>query len=781
MRIERLVVLCGGPSEERGISLNSARSVCDHLEGAGLELVVVHYGRDLTTHRIPRETLYSNTPADFEFKIAAIGERLDEAELRRLLADDAVVFPVIHGAFGEDGELAAFLESVGCPFVGSSSAACRAAFDKHAASARLREAGFFTLPSRLAATPAGLDAALADADELFAIGDGRVVVKPTCGGSSLGVSIVESAEAARRNAADILAGGDTALIEPFCSGTEFTIVVIEDDGGRPVALCPVEVELRDDGWFDYRKKYLPSAATRYHLPPRRDAGTIRRIREAAAAVFELFELGDMARFDGFLVDDEVWFSDLNMASGLEQNSFAFIQGAHVGLDHAALLRRALASACRRAGATLVPSPRTVAGREPVDVLFGGDSAERDVSVMSGTNVWLKLRRSERWEPRPCFLEGERTVWRTPYHLNLFHSADEIAELCREAMDDAATMEVAAEVAADLGLPPPAPDSLRPAPISLGDFLEQTPRLFIALHGGLGEDGGLQQRLERSRTPFTGSGSAAARLAMDKAATGRVIAEAGFPGVGTARRAVVTVAELPASRLDERWRDIAVGLGQPDEAPLIVKPSGDGCSAGVARLRGAEDLAVYLAALQRCEPLVLEERRVEMPPRPPRELLFEEFIVTDPVSVRDDVVETEDRSGWVEVTVGLLGEQGAMRAFDPSITVAEGSVLTLEEKFQGGTGVNLTPPPEHVIGVEARERVRASIEKVARLLGLAGFARIDAFVERRTGDLVVIEANTIPGLTPSTVIYHQALAREPSLSPREFLERVVELSSAQRAL
>jgi D-alanine-D-alanine ligase-like ATP-grasp enzyme len=111
--------------------------------------------------------------------------------------------------------------------------------------------------------------------------------------------------------------------------------------------------------------------------------------------------------------------------------------------------------------------------------------------------------------------------------------------------------------------------------------------------------------------------------------------------------------------------------------------------------------------------------------------------------------------------------------NPSITVASSSVLSLEEKFQGGTGINITPPPPEILSPALTTEVRRKIALVAEKLGIRGFARIDAFVHTATGDVVIIEANTVPGLTPSTVLYHQGLAECPPLYPRALLEKFLE--------
>ena len=137
----------------------------------------------------------------------------------------------------------------------------------------------------------------------------------------------------------------------------------------------------------------------YHTPPRFPPATVAAIRAGASAVFRALGLRDVARLDGwYLPSGAIVFSDLNMVSGMEQTSFLFQQAAQVGLSHATVLRWILNQAAARYAIPLAPSPPPAEGggrpepiRQKVWVLFGGDTSERQVSLMSGTNVWLKLR------------------------------------------------------------------------------------------------------------------------------------------------------------------------------------------------------------------------------------------------------------------------------------------------------------------------------------------------------------------------------------------------------
>ena len=263
---------------------------------------------------------------------------------------------------------------------------------------------------------------------------------------------------------------------------------------------------------------------------------------------------------------------------------------------------------------------------------------------------------------------------------------------------------------------------------------------------------------------------------------------------------------PPADVEGLWADLIARLRT---TTVVVKPLADGCSAGVVPLSSASELRVYLdylsAKADRIPPGTfrrLAKGQIVELPIGTSELIFEEFIDTDDIEI---VERAEGRAatgtegeaargasgeepaylkwgchrdtGWIEVTVGVLGSIKAMRSLSPSLTIAREGVLSVEEKFMGGTGVNITPPPSPPLGrVEpgAVIRTKKLIGRVADLLEICGYARIDAFMNRRSGDIIVIEANTLPGLTPSTVLFHQALQEQPPLFPRDLLETIINL-------
>lgn len=781
----KIGLICGGPSPERGISLNSARSVLDHLSSDSIEIVPFYLDQKKNAYRISPAQLYSNTPSDFDFKLKQTARPLSDDAFVRLLKKTDIVFPAMHGAYGEDGGIQSFLERYHIPFIGSGAQACKQSFDKYDANEYIREQGFFVLPSALLK--------IYHEDHARIIEDffkkhviKRAVVKPAAGGSSIGVFSVGTPKEALDRARFLFGRrADTRLVvEPFAEGCEFTVIILENRFGIPVALPPTEIETdyTEHQIFDFRKKYLPTRDVTYHCPPRFSDAVIEKIQAHAEQLFALFGLHDYARFDGWVLPDgNVWFCDFNTISGMEQNSFLFQQGARVGMSHRGVLHYILESAARRHGITLPEESFVQHERKPVSILFGGDTSERQVSLMSGTNVWLKLRRSKLYEPHPFLLDTKGRVWRLPYHLTLNHTVEEIMENC-EAYESAKKRLLDFEERARLHLGLRAQKNVReffdPQKMTLDEFFTESKFVFNALHGGDGENGTLQIQLAKHKTPFNGPGARTSKLCMDKWATAEHIRRSQIEGVSATVGTIAgtqALLKMNEGAVNKFWKGIKRTLSARS---LVVKPRADGCSTGVVHLYSANDLSAYLELMRQKvlhAPVGTFKGQlniIEMPPETPEYLIFERFVETDVLRVRNNTLKHTKKNSFVEITIGVVEDKKRIHAFNPSITVAEGEVLSVEEKFQGGTGVNLTPPPPSIMKPAVVQKIRERTEKLAKEIGITGYSRIDAFAHIRTGELLVIEVNTLPGLTPSTVFYHQALAENRPVYPRELLETLI---------
>ncbi len=781
----KIALLTGGPSLERGISLNSARSLLDHLEDKNVEIVPVYFNSRKKAYKISRAQLYSNNPSDFDFKLAKNSKTLSTKALIKFLKSVDIVFPAMHGPFGEDGQIQSFLEHNKIPFVGSSSASCKLAFDKYEANKNISEKGFYTLPSALLKIYSKNNEKIIK-DFFIKNKVKRAIVKPASGGSSIGVFSVNSPKEALEKANVIFSKRmDTRVVlEPFAKGKEFTVIILQNKLGMPVAIVPSEIEMtyHEGRIFDFRRKYLPTNQVQYHCPPRFSIETIKEIQTEAEQLFSLFKMNDFARFDGWILPDgKIWFSDFNTVSGMEQNSFLFQQASLLGMSHQDLLFYIVKNSCARQKIEFPSIVNKNKKRKPISVIFGGHTSERQVSLMSGTNVWLKLRKSEFYEPKPFLLDFDNNVWELPYSMILNHTVEEIIINAKNAKANRARTEnLINSVITKLMLSPSeiTEPFFIPRKMSFEEFANESKFVFLGLHGGDGENGIIQKILIDKKIKYNGSDETTSKLCMDKFEAGELIRGIKIKDIGIAPQKIVNLTEIKQAEIKKLWKELKTDFLAET---LIVKPREDGCSTGVAHLFREKDLENYISYAKSGKKFipisVLKNQNtiIEMPDPKVSELLFEKFIETDSVSSKGNKLKHLKKSGWVEITIGILEKNRKMHALNPSITISEGEVLSLEEKFQGGTGINLTPPPEEIIKPKIVQKSKELVEMLAKELRIKDYARIDAFMNIYTGSLLIIEINTLPGLTPSTVLYHQALAENPKIFPKELLENIIKTS------
>jgi D-alanine-D-alanine ligase len=250
-------------------------------------------------------------------------------------------------------------------------------------------------------------------------------------------------------------------------------------------------------------------------------------------------------------------------------------------------------------------------------------------------------------------------------------------------------------------------------------------VYIGLHGKYGEDGCLQGLLELLGVPYTGSGVMASAIGMDKHLQRRLLASA---GLRVPRYLAVSERDWE-ERSEELLGQVAGKLGYP----CVVKPTREGCSTGLSVVHDAEGIGSALQEAFRWD----------------ASALIEEALV------------------GMEITCAVIGNR-ELTALPPTETIRKGDFLTVEEKFLPGEGENITPArlPE-----EAIRKVQDVVVQAYRALGLKAYARIDGFVV--DGEVIVTEANSLPGMTPSTCIFHQAA--EAGMSPLQFIDRVIQLS------
>ncbi|MDR9434235.1 D-alanine--D-alanine ligase [Pontimonas sp.] len=310
-----VLVLAGGISHERDISLRSGRLVADGLLSHGLSVDV----------------------ADPD---AALVKRLHESP-------PDVVWPVLHGASGEDGTLRSLLEMMGLPYVGSSSEATRLAWDKPSAKTLVSRAGVQTPPSiglsRDAFRELGAESVLELVSDTLGF---PLITKPSRGGSAQGVSWVSNTEELRRAMVHAFTYSDDALVERQIIGTEICVAIV-DTGDGPQALPGVEID-PVGGRYTFEARYT-AGETRFFSPPRRDAAVLDRAAQQALVAHDTIGLRDLSRID-FIVDDdgECWFLEASVMPGLTETSTVALALDQAGFDvtgiYAALAEQAAARA-----------------------------------------------------------------------------------------------------------------------------------------------------------------------------------------------------------------------------------------------------------------------------------------------------------------------------------------------------------------------------------------------------------------------------------------------------
>ena len=309
-----IVVLAGGLSHERDVSLRSGRRVSESLRDIGMS-VQVH-----------------------DVDAALLGRWQIEAP--------TVVIPLLHGTAGEDGSLRDVLESLEMPYVGSRPDACRMAFDKPIAKALVRAVGIRT-PTAVALPHStfrelGAEAVITSVASKVGL---PAIVKPSRGGSSLGATVVYQARELPSALVAAFAYGEVALVEQFISGTEIAVSVIERDG-EPIALPAVEI-VPDGGIYDYAARYT-AGTTAFFAPARLPDESADKAAEAAVAAHRALGLRDLSRTD-LIVDahGDVWFLEVNVAPGMTETSLFPLAVDAAGLTLAGVLQTLVDAAVRR--------------------------------------------------------------------------------------------------------------------------------------------------------------------------------------------------------------------------------------------------------------------------------------------------------------------------------------------------------------------------------------------------------------------------------------------------
>ena len=333
----KIVVLAGGLSPERNVSLSSGSKVCQALRDRGHQVALVDLFFGLEDWSGSEEELYS-APIPEKFKrVARQAPDLNQVRASRkdqgpsaigrgvleLCAHADVVYLALHGTCGEGGRIQAALDLLGVPYTGSGCLGSAIAMDKDLTKRLVADR--VTTPSWRTVTVTKENiGALVEETCL------PVVVKPIASGSSIGVYIAHDREELEKALYDSLKLGGRTVLEQYIQGREIQVAVLDGKALPSIEIIPKE------GFYDYENKYQPGAAEEIcpaHIPEEWE----KKVGEAALAVFQTIGLAVYARADFIVTEDGTpYFLEINTLPGMTPTSLVPQEAAAVGIDYPSL-------------------------------------------------------------------------------------------------------------------------------------------------------------------------------------------------------------------------------------------------------------------------------------------------------------------------------------------------------------------------------------------------------------------------------------------------------------
>jgi D-alanine-D-alanine ligase len=561
---------------------------------------------------------------------------------------------------------------------------------------------------------------------------------------------------------------EKVILEESIHGKEFSCIVIRKEDGSVVALTPTEITKGKEALDKLSTKLKP-----IDLPENQ----INAIRKECERLFVGLGFQTYARIDGFITEEEkIFLNDLNTTSGILSSSFLFHQAAEIGLNPSqalsyiiriSLQERIAEQADVAAYKTLLQHlddlllslSKSENEQQKIGVILGGYSFERHISVASGRNIFKKLSSSDKYEALPFFLtgkEGDSEMYQLPLNLLLEDNADDIRDkilsyephpviqeiktLCEDITQKYASKGVV----------------FAPEKVGFYGLKAMVDGVFIALLGRPGEDGQLQEKLEEHEIPYNGSGIAASQLTINKFETLQTLKKEGFSVTDQLLQSK-TVYDLDSEEFFQR-------IESRFNYPLIAKPVDDGCSAAVKVINNRTQLEAYTRLMFRpknrkgaeARKVLQIDKKEEFPRK--EEILFERL------------VNGNGAAHFLEITGALLTHLGS----DGTITY---EVFEPSEVLKADGEQNITPArfADNRADYEyIASQVKAELEKAARVLNVQGYAQIDAFVridEQKKAEIIIIEVNSLPAMTPATSIFHQAALN--NYQPHEIIDQILE--------
>jgi D-alanine--D-alanine ligase len=710
----RVGVLMGGRSIEREVSFNSGRTICDHLDISLYEVIPLFQMLSGELFILPPHFLHRGKTTDFEHRLDKEAQKIKWDDLPQLID---FVYIATHGRFAEDGTLQGFLEVLKIPYLGASVLASAMRMDKIIHKKILQSHGIH-VPLFKAFYPTQIKdpfVLAAQIDEIEKILPGPWVIKPHKEGSSLGIQVVfdkKDLSDAILKAAHVGQSVQAVVVEQKIEGMEFSCIILIDNKTGQPMPLSPTEIIPEAGTFFYDYEQKYMRGRATKFTPARCSEEL--IKKIQETCIAVMKI---LEFKTIARIDGFLKSDGSVII-IDPNSLS-------GMGPTSFLF--LQAACHNMSHT-----------DLINHLIETSLIDKEIAMVQKveeeTDSQQKIRIAVIFggashEKETSLESGRNVLYKLSPHkyepIPLFLSKDlKLYHINQRVLVSNSTKEIELLITEEMR-------------VFWNDLPDKADFVFLGLHGGVGENGSIQGTLEMLNLPYNGPGVFTSALCMDKFKTNEFLSSQGFD---VPQHILVTHDEWKKES-DQCIKKIIKTIN----FPLIVKPHDDGCSVLVQKISDQNSL------IKAIELLFADGKTAAF---------IEEYII------------------GMELTVGVLGNENP-QALPPTQCVTAGDILTVEEKFLPGAGENQTPA---LLPAKVLEFVKQTIEKVFVAVEGFGYARIDCFYQNEsqspTGKerLVILEINTLPGLTPATCIFHQAA--EIGIRPMEFIDKIIELGFEQ---
>lgn len=292
--MKKVVLLMGGNSLEHNVSLESSKSILENIDRKKFSVKPVILSKDGTWY-------------EYLGDISNLLKWEDEKKLPienvvQMLKESDIVFPMIHGAFGEDGRLQGFLELFNIPYVGCNSKTSMLGMDKEYMKLLAKEKEIPILPYQVLTK-----------ENIKAVKEFPVIVKPASGGSSVGIGVAHNKKELSKKYKEALAYDSKIIIEKYVNVRELEVGILTDK--KKCYFSSIGEILTNGNVYDYNKKYVDSISTEESAVISKKVED--RIYDLAKKISSIFKLKDMTRIDFFYEEatDKIYFNEINTIPG----------------------------------------------------------------------------------------------------------------------------------------------------------------------------------------------------------------------------------------------------------------------------------------------------------------------------------------------------------------------------------------------------------------------------------------------------------------------------------